>query len=95
MEKTNKLGIYITKLMTTVLDNEAEQFVRELAMSELRRINIDINDFLRKNVAEDDTEKPDKQLLQEQENEQLNLFEEEKKDGKKWWTIKCKRWKDS
>ncbi len=30
----NKLGSYITKLMTTVLDNEQEQFVRDLALSE-------------------------------------------------------------
>ena len=31
----NKLGSYITKLMTTVLDNEQEQFVKDLALSEL------------------------------------------------------------
>ena len=77
--KQNKLGTYITKLMTTVLDVDADQFVRELAMSELRRINVDINDFLRKNVSKEETETKDKELLQE--SEQLNLFEEDKKDG--------------
>jgi predicted metal-dependent enzyme (double-stranded beta helix superfamily) len=78
--KENKLGTYITKLMSTVLDAKSDQFIRELAMNELRRINVDLNDFLRKNVSkEDDNENKEKELLQE--SEQLNLFEEDKKDG--------------
>ena len=48
----NKLGGYITKLMTTVLDSEQEQFVRELALSELTRLNVDVNDFIRKNTKD-------------------------------------------
>ena len=38
----DKLGKYITKLMTTILDKEQEDFVKELAWSELKRLNIDI-----------------------------------------------------
>ena len=49
----NKLGNYITKLMTTVLDSEQEEFVRELALSELRRLNVDMNDFIRKHTKDD------------------------------------------
>ena len=37
----NKLGVYITKLMTTALDKECDGFVRNLALSELNRINAD------------------------------------------------------
>ena len=36
----NKLGSYITKLMTTVLDKEQEQFVRDLALSEIKKKSI-------------------------------------------------------
>ena len=64
----NKLGGYITKLMTTVLDSEQEQFVKELALSELTRLNVDVNDFIRKNTKDDfdkEKEKQDKKLLQE------------------------------
>ena len=64
----NKLGSYITKLMTTVLDSEQEQFVRELALGELTRLNVDVNDFIRKNTKDDfdkEKEKQDKKLLQE------------------------------
>ena len=66
----NKLGSYITKLMTTVLDNEQEEFVKELALSELTRLNVDVNDFIRKYTKDitDDIEKTKKQLLQEQKN---------------------------
>ena len=64
----NKLGSYITKLMTTILDKEQEQFVRELALSELQRLNVDVNDFIRKHTKDDfdkEKEKQDKKLLQE------------------------------
>ncbi len=63
----NKLGSYITKLMTTVLDTEQEEFVRELALSELTRLNVDVNDFIRKHTKDisDEIEKTEKQLLQE------------------------------
>jgi len=46
----DKLGTYITKLMTTILDKEQEDFVKELAMSELKRLNVNITDFLNKHI---------------------------------------------
>ena len=65
----NKFGAYISSLMTTVLDKEQEQFVKDLAWNELKRINADIEEFLRKyskdDITEDDNEKKEKQLLQE------------------------------
>ena len=67
----NKLGNYITKLMTTVLDSEQEEFVRELALSELTRLNVDVNEFINKHTKDDfdkAKEKKDKQLLQEDRN---------------------------
>jgi len=63
----NKLGSYITKLMTTVLDNEQEQFVKDLALSELNRLNVDVNDFIRKHTKNeiDKIKETEKKLLQE------------------------------
>ena len=63
----NKLGSYITKLMTTVLDKEQEQFVRDLALSEIQRLNVDMNDFIRKHLKDDfeKAKETEKQLLQE------------------------------
>ena len=63
----DKLGTYITKLMTTILDKEQEEFVVNLAFSELKRLNVDIEEFLRKNSKDDSDElkKTEKILLQE------------------------------
>jgi hypothetical protein len=64
----NKLGNYITKLMTTVIDSEQEQFVKDLALGELNRLNVDMNDFIRKHTKDDfdrEKEKQEKKLLQE------------------------------
>ena len=64
----NKLGSYISKLMTTVLDKEQEQFVKDLALSELERLNVDVNDFIRKHkedVFDRAKREKEKQLLQE------------------------------
>ena len=63
----NKLGSYITKLMTTVLDMEQEEFVRELALSELTRLNVDVNEFIRKHTKDDfdKVKETEKKLLQE------------------------------
>ncbi len=63
----NKFGAYVQRLMTTVLDEEQEQFVKDLAWSELNRINADIEEFLRKNSKDDTEESKEtvKQLLQE------------------------------
>jgi hypothetical protein len=64
---TDKLGTYITKLMTTILDKEQEEFVVNLAFSELKRLNVDIEEFLRKYSKDDSDElkKTEKILLQE------------------------------
>ena len=63
----NKFGNYITKLMTTILDAEQEQFVKDLALSEIKRLNVDMSDFIRKNTKDisDEIEERKKQLLQE------------------------------
>ena len=64
----DKLGIYITKLMTTILDKEQEEFVVNLAFSELKRLNVDIEEFLRKHSKDDSDEvkQTEKILLQEE-----------------------------
>ena len=66
----NKFGAYISSLMTTVLDSEQEQFVKDLAWNELKRINADVEEFLRKNSKDDEEESKEtvKQLLQEDKN---------------------------
>ena len=66
----NKLGNYITKLMTTVIDSEQEQFVKDLALGELNRLNVDMNDFIRKHTKDDldKIKETEKQLLQEDKN---------------------------
>ena len=67
MSNVDKLGPYIQKLMTTVLDNKEDDFVKELALNELTRLKVNINEFLVKHYQVDDVaeEKPEKQLLQE------------------------------
>ena len=63
----NKLGSYITKLMTTVIDSEQEQFVRDLALGEIKRLNVDMNDFINKHTKDDfdKVKETEKKLLQE------------------------------
>ena len=53
--------------MTTVLDFKEDMFVRGLAIEELRRLNVDIQEFIRKQYQEDEDEEEtkEKQLLQE------------------------------
>ena len=66
----NKLGSYITKLMTTVLDSEQEEFVKDLALSELNRLNVDVNEFIRKHTKDisDEIKETEKKLSQEDKN---------------------------
>ena len=66
----NKLGSYISKLMTTVLDNEQEQFVKDLALSELQRLNVDVSEFINKHMKDDidKIKETEKKLLQEDSN---------------------------
>jgi|TARA_R110000824_G_scaffold320832_2_gene507800 hypothetical protein len=65
---TDKFGPYISRLMTTIIDKEQDEFVVDLSWSELRRISGDIEEFLRKNQREEEenSEETIKQLLQEQ-----------------------------
>ena len=65
----NKLGTYIQKLMTTVLDVEQEEFVTNLAFNELKRLNVDISDFIRKHTKDDsdEVEETEKKLLLEED----------------------------
>tara|TARA_Y100001963_G_C6677560_1_gene398239 strand:+ start:639 stop:851 length:213 start_codon:yes stop_codon:yes gene_type:complete len=67
----DKLGPYINRLMTTILDKEQEEFVQDLAWNELTRLNINIKEFLHKNERDDEekSEKTVKQLLQEDVND--------------------------
>ncbi len=67
MVMKNKLGQYIQKLMTTVIDTEEGEFARELSWYELKRINSDINDFLMKNEL-------DKELTEKEVNEKQKLL---------------------
>ena len=66
----NKLGSYIQQLMATIVDKESEQFVKNLAWDELKRLNLDIEEFLRKHQSDDSEERQqtEKQLLQEENN---------------------------
>ena len=70
----DKLGTYITKLMTTILDKEQEEFVVNLAFSELKRLNVDIEEFLRKQTKDDSDEvkETEKILLQEEKENVKN-----------------------
>tara|TARA_Y100000593_G_scaffold66617_1_gene122596 strand:+ start:451 stop:666 length:216 start_codon:yes stop_codon:yes gene_type:complete len=66
----DKFGPYITKLMTTVKDFKEDEFVRNLAIDELKRLNVNIEDFVRSNDISSQEEKEEikKQLLQEDKN---------------------------
>ena len=68
MGSIDKLGPYIQKLMTTVMDNQEDDFVKELAMDELNRLKINIDEFLVRHLKVDQVvdEKSEKQLLQEE-----------------------------
>ena len=67
MSSGNKLGPYIQKLMTTVMDNKEDDFVKELAVNELNRLKVNIDEFLVKHLQVDEVvgKKTEKQLLQE------------------------------
>ena len=71
----NKLGAYIQKLMTVILDKEEEQFNKDLAYSELSRLNDDVSEFLLKNRKDDEEEE------KEHSEKQLLLELQEKKNG--------------
>ena len=51
MSESNKLGPYVQRLMTTILDKDQEEFVTNLALSELKRLNSDISAFVMKFIC--------------------------------------------
>ena len=69
MASRDKLGPYIQKLMTMVIDNQEDDLVKDLALTELNRLKVNINEFLVKHLKIDDVAeeepKKEKQLLQE------------------------------
>ena len=65
----DKLGSYISKLMTTIVDKEQEEFVKNLALSELTNIKNSLEEFILKNTIKTEDfpeEKTEKQLLNEE-----------------------------
>ena len=70
MGTVDKLGPYIQKLMATVIENKEDDFVKELALTELGRLKVNIDEFLVKHYQVDDVaeDKIEKQLLQEDKN---------------------------
>ena len=64
----DKLGPYINTLMATIVDKEQEQFVKDLALTELSRLKVNVEEFIIKNTTDDEeqSEKTVKQLLQEE-----------------------------
>ena len=62
--KQDKLGTYITKLMTTVIETK-DEFSKQLAVEGLCRLNTKIQEFIIKNKVKETSDKTEKQLLQE------------------------------
>ena len=65
----NKLGLYVSNLMATIVDKEETVFVRKLAFNELENISKDISSFLTSYISEI---KPDP--FQEEQNKAFKLF---------------------
>ena len=51
----NKIGSYINNLMTTVRDTEEKDYLRQLAIEELQKINNDVTGFIFKHIDEIET----------------------------------------
>ena len=64
----DKLGNYISSLMSTVVDKENDDFIQNLARQELEKLSVDIQEFLRKHQVDDEEEskKSIRKLLQEE-----------------------------
>ena len=70
MANVDKLGPYIQQLMATAIESD-DEFVKELALTELDRLKVNINEFLVKHYQVDDVakgEETEKILLQEDKN---------------------------
>ena len=48
----NKLGLYVSNLMATIVNKEETVFVRKLAFNELENISRDISSFLTSYISE-------------------------------------------
>lgn len=66
----DKFGPYIQRLMTTILDKEQDEFVTDLAFNELNRLKVNLEEFIVKNIKDDEeqSEQTVKQLLQEEKD---------------------------
>ena len=70
MANVDKLGPYISQLMATAIESD-DDFVKELALTELDRLKVNINEFLAKHYQVDDVargQETEKILLQEDKN---------------------------
>ena len=74
MAHVDKLGPYIQQLMATAIESE-DDFVKELSLSELSRLKVNIEEFLHKHIQQDeipDEKQEEKQLLQEDKKDVKN-----------------------
>ena len=53
----DKYGSYIQKLMSVMLDEEQEEFVKNMSWGELKQIRDGLNSFLEKQKPKDDKNK--------------------------------------
>ena len=63
---TDKYGSYIQKLMSVILDEEQEEFVKKMSWEELKKIRDGLSGFLEKRKPKEPHEKqenPKQQLL--------------------------------
>lgn len=74
---SNKLGTYITKLMSTIREND-DDFVRNLAVSELTGLRDTLSEFLVSNTITKEEYDEDKKETKTEKQ----LLNEEKKNGK-------------
>ena len=66
---SNKFGKYISDLMLMVIESEQDSTVFQLSISELKKLNSDISDFIQKNLNKEETSNNKKTLLQEKKDE--------------------------
>ena len=50
---SDKLGTYITKVMTIAIDKNQDEIVKTLALDELKRLNANIGEFLDKSLKDE------------------------------------------
>ena len=66
---SNKFGKYISDLMLMVIESEQDSTAFQLSISELKKLNSDMSDFIQKNLNKEETKQNKKTLLQEKKNE--------------------------